>query len=98
MADLASSMRLPLVVVARGALGTSNHTLLTLEGAASRGLQVRGVVICHSSGELSEADLANLGSLRDAIGELLLGEIPPLEAGQQPGHDAIDWRRAIDPS
>ena len=44
VADLAENMGLPLVIVARSTLGTINHTLLTLEAAAARGLKVRGVV------------------------------------------------------
>ena len=44
VADLALEMDLPLLIVARSALGTINHTLLTLEAAAARGLEVRGVI------------------------------------------------------
>ena len=44
-ADVASSLGLPVVVVARAALGTINHTLLTLEALRSRGIEVAGVVI-----------------------------------------------------
>jgi dethiobiotin synthetase len=44
VADLAKDMGLPLIVVARSTLGTINHTLLTLEAAAARDLEVRGVV------------------------------------------------------
>jgi dethiobiotin synthetase len=42
---LARLCRLPLVIVARPALGTINHTLLTLHAARSAGLEVAGVVI-----------------------------------------------------
>ena len=59
MADLARELDLPLVLVARGALGTINHTLLTLEAAVARGLPVAGVVVSHAGGELSPADAAN---------------------------------------
>ena len=48
MADLARELELPLLVVARAALGTINHTLLTLEVAVARGLSVVGVVISHA--------------------------------------------------
>ena len=44
VADLASFLGFPLVVVARCNLGTLNHTLLTLEVAQNRGLTVAGVV------------------------------------------------------
>jgi dethiobiotin synthetase len=90
MADLARDLDLPLIVVARAALGTINHTLLTLEAAVARGLSVAGVVISHASGPLSPADDANLEALRRALGSALLGEIPPLEPGQPPCTDAID--------
>lgn len=45
MADLALSLKLPLLIVARSTLGTINHTLLTLEAARRRGLGVAGVVL-----------------------------------------------------
>ncbi|MFN0051666.1 MAG: dethiobiotin synthase [Planctomycetales bacterium] len=45
VADLAVELGFPLLVVARRSLGTLNHTLLTLEGARSRGLQVAGIVL-----------------------------------------------------
>lgn len=44
VADLAVRLGLPLLIVARAALGTINHTLLTLEAAAARNLEVRGIV------------------------------------------------------
>jgi len=42
------------------------------------------VVISHSGGPLSAADQANYEPLRRELGERLLGEIPPLEAGELP--------------
>jgi dethiobiotin synthetase len=90
MADLARELSLPLLVVARASLGTINHTLLTLEAARARGLRVAGVVISHPGGALTRADAANLGALRAALGEALVGEIPPLREGETPAADAID--------
>jgi dethiobiotin synthetase len=90
MADLAGELGLPLLVVARASLGTINHTLLTLEAAAQRGLDVAGVVISHATGPLSAADEANLDALRHALGERVLGEIPPLGAGSAPPAGCID--------
>lgn len=90
MADLASRVGLPLLVVCRAALGTLNHTWLTLEAARSRGLQVAGIVISHSAGPLSPADAANLEALRCAPGAPLLGEIPPLVPGQSIPEAALD--------
>jgi dethiobiotin synthetase len=78
MADLAGELGLPVLVVARGALGTINHTLLTLEALAEREIPLAGVVVSHGRTPLSAADAANLGWLRAALGPRLLGEIPPL--------------------
>jgi dethiobiotin synthase len=90
MGDLAARLSLPVIVVARAALGTINHTLLTLEAAAARELDVLGVVISHADGALSPPDRANLGALRGALGARVIGEIPPLAAGAEPPLDAID--------
>jgi dethiobiotin synthetase len=90
MADLAARWSLPLVVVARASLGTLNHTRLTLEAAARRGLEVRGLVISHPGGPVSRADARNLAPLLDAPGVPLLGVVPPLPPGARPDPDAID--------
>jgi dethiobiotin synthetase len=90
MADLAQRLALPLVIVARAALGTINHTALTIEAAEARGLSVLGVVISHADGPLSDPDAANLMELRSALGKRLIGEVPPLAAGAAPPVDAID--------
>lgn len=88
MADLARELELPVLVVARGALGTINHTLLTLEVALARGLSVAGVVISHQK-PLSPADAANLEALREALGAGLLAELPPFELGEKPTLDLL---------
>ncbi|MFP6654547.1 MAG: ATP-dependent dethiobiotin synthetase BioD, partial [Myxococcota bacterium] len=77
MADLAKQLELPVLIVARASLGTINHTLLSLEACATRGLEVVGVVLSHVTGALSEADRKNLEILKRALGEKLIGEIHP---------------------
>jgi dethiobiotin synthetase len=81
MADLARTLGLPILIVARTALGTINHTRLTLEAADARGLDVLGVVLSHAQGPLSRADEANLDCLRQRLGPRLVGEVPPAEIG-----------------
>jgi dethiobiotin synthetase len=44
VADLAADLGLPLVIVARAALGTINHSRLTIEAAQARGLAIRGII------------------------------------------------------
>jgi dethiobiotin synthetase len=46
--DLAEMVGLPAVVVARAGLGTINHTTLTLQALAARGLEVAGVVLVQA--------------------------------------------------
>lgn len=45
IADLAVDLGWPIVIVARNALGTINHTLLTIDVARRRGLKISGVVL-----------------------------------------------------
>jgi len=47
MSDLALELNLPVLIVTRPNLGTLNHTLLTLESAKRRGLDVAGIVISN---------------------------------------------------
>lgn len=90
MADLALRLGLPVLIVARAALGTINHTRLSVEAARARGLEVRGVVISHAGGPLSDADAANLEELRREPDAPLLGEVPPLAAGERPASTCLD--------
>jgi dethiobiotin synthetase len=55
--DLALDLNLPVVVAARPGLGTISHTLLTLEAAATAGLDVRGVVMAPwEAGDMAESN------------------------------------------
>lgn len=95
MAGLASHLRLPILVVARAALGTINHTLLTLEAARARGLRVLGVVVSHACAGLSRADRQNLDLLLERLPVPLLGELP-FGARQLPaGFDSAAFLTAV---
>jgi dethiobiotin synthetase len=76
MAGLARRLKLPLLLVARAALGTLNHTMLSLEAARTRGLRVLGVIFSHTTPELPAADRANLGLLLEQLPVPFLGELP----------------------
>lgn len=62
IADLATDLDLPLVVVTRPGLGTLNHTQLTLEAAWARGLRVLGIVV---NGYPDDPDLATRTNLAE---------------------------------
>lgn len=53
--DLMQKLKLSVIVVARGTIGTINHTLLTIDAIRSRNLHVQGVVF---SGELNPENQA----------------------------------------
>jgi dethiobiotin synthase len=77
MADFMSLLGLPVLVVARTALGTINHTLLTLEALRRRALQVTGVVMVGDRHAENRKAIERYG---DAP---VLGEMPrlsPLDA------------------
>lgn len=63
MADLADRLGAGLVVVTRPALGTLNHTALTLEAARARGLPVDGLVISGWPAEPGITERTNLERL-----------------------------------
>jgi dethiobiotin synthetase len=78
--DLIKDMALPLIVVARPALGTLNHTLLTVNYALKEGVRVAGVVINltrKSEGTVSEN--TNPLVLRQLSPVPLLGIFPYLD-------------------
>jgi dethiobiotin synthetase len=96
VADLVQKLDLPLIVVARRSLGTLNHTLLTLEAAARRGLHVAGVVINETTPPQGLADETNVDELRRRITAPILAVVPhqprpPIDA--LPALAAVDWPR-----
>ena len=95
MIDLAERMALPILIVARASLGTINHTLLSLDAIEARGLSLAGVVISYPGGPVSPPDRANLSALIEALGDRLLGVLPPLAEGQDPPDGWIDLDRLL---
>lgn len=79
MADLASKLGLPVVVVARPTLGTINHTALTVGAAVGRGLEVMGVVLCRFPAAPGLAEATNPGEIERATGACIVGCVPDLE-------------------
>ncbi len=63
-ADLFARWGLPVVLAARTALGTINHTLLSLEALRARGITVAGVAFIGAGEPVSEAAIARLGKVR----------------------------------
>ncbi|MDB5701686.1 MAG: bioD [Sphingomonadales bacterium] len=72
-ADLLGQWALPTVLVARTALGTINHSLLSIEALRSRGVPIIGIAFVGDANEDSETTIATLGKVRG------LGRLPFLE-------------------
>ncbi len=73
MIDLADSLDLPIILVARSTLGTINHTLLSLEAIRRRGLPLAGVVISGPECPHNRAAIERFGQVE------VIAEIPFLE-------------------
>jgi dethiobiotin synthetase len=94
MADLAADFGFPLIVVAANRLGTINHTLLTLEVAASRKLQVAAVILNDLPDDSSDPSRStNFDDLQQLITQLPLIF---LNSRGQAFAPAIEWQRALD--
>ncbi len=79
LADLAAALGLPLLVVARPGLGTLNHTALTVEAIARRGLGFVGVVVARYPVHPDLASRTNLAELDRLSGGRLVGVVPELD-------------------
>jgi malonyl-CoA O-methyltransferase len=74
MVDLIARLGLPAVLVARGTLGTINHTLLSIEALRHRDIQVFGVVLVGLVVPSNREAIERHGQVS------VLAEIPPLPA------------------
>lgn len=71
--DLFAAWGLPVILVARTALGTINHSLLSLEALTARDIAVHGVVFIGDANPASEAAIVRFGQVRH------LGRLPWIE-------------------
>lgn len=70
MIDLMEKLNLPVVVVARSALGTINHTLLTVQALQAKNLQIFGVMMSGEPNSENRRAIEQYGKVR------VLAEIP----------------------
>ncbi len=87
VADLIATLGMPSIVVSRRSLGMLNHTLLTLEVAAKRGLPVVGVVVSETTPPTSLAEATNLEELQRYTNVPILGKLP--HGGEL--QSMVDW-------
>ena len=82
--DLFASWGLPAIVVARTALGTISHTLLTLETLRARNVTIAGVAFVGEAEPVAQAAIARFGKAP------MLGRLPMLDP-----LDAVSLREAF---
>lgn len=75
--DLMAQRPLPVVLAARPGLGTINHSLLSLEALARRGLKVLG--FCYLGPESLSGPAANSSLIAEFSGAAFLGALPRLD-------------------
>lgn len=63
-ADLFARWQIPVIVCARTALGTINHSLLTIEALKSRGVPIHGLAFLGDAVEDSEAIISAISGVR----------------------------------
>jgi 8-amino-7-oxononanoate synthase/dethiobiotin synthase len=92
MAELARELRLPVLIVCRPALGTLNHTALTVETARARGLEIAGLVISGFPSAPSLAEATNPSELEKLCRVPLAGVVPALASIERSTlADAPEW-------
>jgi len=89
MPDLMFEMSLPLLVVSRAAVGTINHTLLTVKYARSLGLEVAGIVINHEKPVAETESVSRPQDFAIFTDIPLLGILPRIESRNP--ETLIDW-------
>lgn len=73
-ADLFARWQIPVIICARTALGTINHSLMTIEVLRARGVPIHGLAFLGDAVEDSEAIISQLSGVRR------LGRLPILDA------------------
>jgi dethiobiotin synthetase len=90
MVDLIGRLSLPALVVARTALGTINHTLLTIEALRRRALTIAGVLLAGDRNPETREAIRSYGSVP------FVGELPRL-ASLTPESVSREAATQIDP-
>ena len=87
--DVVRLLQLPLIIVARSALGTINHTLLTVREAQRAGIRVCGIILNKVSPEPDEAEATNPEVIRKFSNVPLLGQVPYIPVDKRGDSDFL---------
>lgn len=89
MIDLARELGFPVILVARSALGTVNHTLLSIEALRNRAIEIAGVALSSSSEEIGPEEAYTPEDLARLIGDIPLVSLPRISASERDDPEAI---------
>lgn len=79
VANMIREFQLPMVIVSRPSLGTINHTLLTVDAAVVRGLDVRGIIFNRvPTVNFSLAEITNPKAVHELTRLPILGSLPDM--------------------
>jgi len=87
--DIAARLELPLLVVARTALGTVNHTALTLREARRASLDIAGVILNRTTRAEAPHEPGNADLIAELTGRRPLGALPWLTPEAAADPDAV---------
>lgn len=79
-ADLASALRLPVLLVARNALGTISQTALSITEILRRSLSFLGVILVHTLPTITPDQASNASLIARLTGHVPLGVFPYLSS------------------
>ena len=93
-ADLAGHLGLPVLLVARSALGTINHTALSVAELRRRGTEIAGILLVQTQPDHQPHEETNAALIQQLTGVAPLGTLPHLPAPpggdtQAPAPDAL---------
>lgn len=97
MADLAGQFGYPLVLVARNALGTINHTLLTIEVAVARGLKIAAIVVNHLIEADDHSTKTNVAEIRQRARSYGIEAVVELNRNGESFQPQPDWLELSSP-
>ncbi len=88
MIDFVAALKLPVLVAARSALGTINHTLLTIKALRNHNLEILGVIMNGKPNLENKKAIEHFGGVR------VLAEMPEFE--KLDSEILKDWSRQVD--
>jgi len=96
-ADIAAALALPVLLVARTALGTVNHVALTVNELRRRGLAIAGIILVTSQREPSPHDRTNVPLIAELTGITPIATFPFVDEPHDPDRLASALARSLSP-